>query len=44
MPHKLKSSVAGQEITITFDSFTFDTDIPADTFAVPDEIKALVKK
>jgi hypothetical protein len=44
MPHKLRSSVAGQEITITFDSITFNADIPADTFAVPDEIKALVNK
>jgi outer membrane lipoprotein-sorting protein len=44
MPHKLKSSVAGQEVTITFDSITFNADISADKFALPDEIKALVKK
>jgi zinc protease len=44
LAHKLKSSVAGQEVTITFDSVTFDTTIPPETFAVPDEIKALVKK
>jgi outer membrane lipoprotein-sorting protein len=44
MPHKLKESVAGQEITITFESITFNADIPAETFAVPDEIKALQKK
>jgi outer membrane lipoprotein-sorting protein len=44
MPHKIKQSAAGQEITITFDSVTFNADIPADKFAVPDEIKALVKK
>ena len=44
MPHKLKSSVAGQDVTITFDSIVFNADIPADTFALPDEIKALVKK
>lgn len=44
MPHKLKSSVAGQEVTITFESITFNADIPAETFAVPDEIKALLKK
>jgi outer membrane lipoprotein-sorting protein len=44
MPHRLKSSVAGQEVTITFDTISFNTDIPPDTFALPDEIKALVKK
>jgi outer membrane lipoprotein-sorting protein len=44
MPHKLKSSFGGQEVTITFDSITFNADIPPDTFAIPDEIKALVKK
>jgi outer membrane lipoprotein-sorting protein len=43
-PHKLKSSVAGQEITITVESVSFNADIPAETFALPDEIKALVKK
>jgi len=44
MPHKIKQSMAGQEILITIDSVTFDADIPADKFAVPDEIKALVTK
>jgi zinc protease len=44
MPHKLKSSVAGQEVNITFQSITFDGDIPAGTFDLPDEIKALIKK
>jgi zinc protease len=44
IPHKLKSSVAGQEVVITFDSITFNSDIPESTFALPDEIKALVKK
>jgi outer membrane lipoprotein-sorting protein len=44
MPHKIKQNVAGQEITITIDTVTFNTDIPADKFALPDEIKALVNK
>ena len=43
-PHKIKQSVAGQDIVITFDSFTFNSEIPADKFVLPDEIKALVKK
>jgi outer membrane lipoprotein-sorting protein len=44
MPHKIKQSVAGQEFTISFDSVTFNAEIPADKFALPDEIKALVNK
>jgi hypothetical protein len=44
MPHKIKQSAAGQEVVITIDSVTFNADIPADKFAVPDEIKALATK
>jgi outer membrane lipoprotein-sorting protein len=44
MPHKIKQSVAGQEFTIIIDSVTFNSEIPADKFAIPDEIKALVNK
>jgi len=44
MPHKIKQSVAGQEIMMNIDSVTFNADIPADKFALPDEIKALVNK
>jgi hypothetical protein len=44
MFHKIKESAAGQEVTISIDSVTFDSDIPADKFALPDEIKALVNK
>lgn len=44
MPHKIKQVLAGQEILITIDTVTFNSDIPADKFAVPDEIKALVNK
>jgi outer membrane lipoprotein-sorting protein len=44
VPHKIKQSAAGQEVAISIDSVTFNADIPADTFALPDEIKALLKK
>jgi outer membrane lipoprotein-sorting protein len=44
MPHKIKQSQAGQEIVISIDSVTFNAEIPADKFAIPDEIKALVNK
>ncbi|MGA3041503.1 MAG: DUF620 domain-containing protein [Bryobacteraceae bacterium] len=44
MPHKIKQSAAGQEMVLTFESVTFNGDIPADKFALPDEIKALVNK
>jgi outer membrane lipoprotein-sorting protein len=44
MPHKMKQSVAGQEILFTVDSVTFNPDIPKDKFDLPDEIKALVNK
>jgi zinc protease len=44
MPHKMKQSVAGQEIAFSVDSVTFNSEIPADKFALPDEIKALVNK
>ena len=37
-------SVSGQEFVITIDSVAFNTEIPADKFALPDEIKALVNK
>ncbi|HEX3746280.1 MAG TPA: DUF620 domain-containing protein [Bryobacteraceae bacterium] len=44
VPHQIKSSVAGQDIVVTIDSVTYNADIPPGTFALPDEIKALVKK
>jgi outer membrane lipoprotein-sorting protein len=44
MPHSIKQSVAGQEFVITIDSVAFNAEIPADKFALPDEIKALVNK
>jgi hypothetical protein len=44
MPHKIKQSLAGQEIVISIDTVTFNAEIPADKYALPDEIKALVNK
>jgi hypothetical protein len=44
IPHKIKESGAGQEIVISIDTVAFNTDIPADKFVLPDEIKALVEK
>ncbi len=44
MPHKVKQSASGQEVVFTIDSVAFNADIPADKFALPDDIKALVKK
>lgn len=44
IPHKIKESGAGQEISITVDSVTFNAEIPKDRFDLPDEIKALVNK
>jgi outer membrane lipoprotein-sorting protein len=44
MPHMIKQVLAGTEIVITIDSVTFNTEIPADKFALPDEVKALIKK
>jgi len=44
VPHKMQMSQAGQDITVSFDSIKFNTDIPKDKFDLPDEIKALVKK
>ena len=44
IPHKITQSVAGQEMVLTFDSVTFNGDVPADKFVLPAEIKALVNK
>jgi outer membrane lipoprotein-sorting protein len=42
--HKIKQSLAGQDMVLSIDSVTFNTEIPKDKFALPDEIKALVSK
>jgi len=44
MPHKIRQLVGEQEVVISIESVTFNADIPADKFALPDEIKALVNK
>jgi hypothetical protein len=44
IPHKVKQSAMGQEITLTIDNVSFNPEIPKDRFDLPDEIKALVNK
>ena len=44
IPHKLAVSTGPQEITLTFESFKSNVDLPAGKFDLPDEIKALLKK
>jgi outer membrane lipoprotein-sorting protein len=44
MAHKITQSLAGQNVTVTIDSVTFDAEIPAARFELPDAIKALVNK
>jgi len=44
MAHKMQMSQAGQDITITLDTFKFNVDIPKDKFDLPADIKALVDK
>lgn len=44
IPHKVRQVIGGQEIVINIDSVTFNAEIPADKFMVPDDIKALLKK
>jgi hypothetical protein len=42
--HKMQMNQAGQEITITMDTFKYNVDIPKDKFDLPADIKALVDK
>lgn len=42
--HKIQQSAGGQEITITLDTYKYNVDLGKDKFALPDDIKALVKK
>jgi len=44
MAHKMVQKMAGQEITVTFDTVKFNVDIPKDKFDLPEEIQALLKK
>ncbi len=43
VPHKLMQSAAGQQFSITLDKYAANTTIPAQTFDLPPQIKALVK-
>ena len=43
-PYKLVLKVSGQEIVMTLDKIEHNVDMPADRFALPDEIKKLKEK
>jgi outer membrane lipoprotein-sorting protein len=43
-PSKVTEKVAGQEFTITIESMQANQEIPAEKFALPDEVKALLSK
>jgi len=42
-PHKLTNKGAGQEFVITITSTSFNAELPANTFDIPPDIKALMK-
>ena len=44
VPHKMTQKTMGQEFTINIDSVKPNADIPAERFAVPAEIQALIDK
>lgn len=44
LPHKVTQKVSVQEVVITFESIEHNVDLPADRFAVPEEIEALMQK
>ena len=44
MPHVLKQSVAGQQITITVESVEMNPVFPANRFEPPAEVRALIKR
>jgi hypothetical protein len=44
MPHKTTLKQGGQEFSITIDTVKYNVDIPPETFALPAEIQALLKK
>ena len=44
VPHKVVQKAAGQEMVMTLDKVQFNVDMPADRFALPDEIKKLKEK
>jgi zinc protease len=44
LPHSMVQSVAGQKIELQIDSIECNADLPADAFAPPAEVKALINK
>jgi len=44
VPHKIVTHVSTVELVATVDSLQYNVDIPEDKFAIPDEVKPLVKK
>jgi outer membrane lipoprotein-sorting protein len=44
MPHKMKITAGPMEFSMTVDSVQINPEIPKNTFEVPDEVKALLKK
>lgn len=44
LPYKLVQKVGGQEVVTTLDKVQFNVDMPADRFALPEEIKKLKEK
>jgi hypothetical protein len=43
MPFQMRQKAAGQELAITLVSVTQNTELPAQIFAIPDDVKALLK-
>jgi zinc protease len=43
VPFQLKQKVLGQEFTVTMQSLKTNVDIPAERFALPEDVKALMK-
>jgi hypothetical protein len=43
-PHKMRHNAMGQDFLITIDRFDYNVDIPANTFDVPADVKALPSK
>src|ERR1035441_3732186 len=44
VPHKMSIKLGPMEIAMTVDSMQINPGIPKNTFDVPDEVKALIKK
>ena len=44
VPFLLKQKVLGQEFTVTVESIKNNVDIPADRFALPEDVKAIAER